>query len=72
MGALVILSLLIRNPKLKISGVICTAPTLGFPLNRNIGPFKEFVIKNFGHYLEVFLFLIILKGLSYKYKYKSY
>lgn len=40
MGALIIISLLIRNPKLKISGVICTAPTLGFPLNRNIGPFK--------------------------------
>ncbi|CAD8043714.1 unnamed protein product [Paramecium primaurelia] len=52
MGALVIISLLIRNPKLKISGVICTAPTLGFPLNRNIGPFKQFLIKNFGHYLE--------------------
>ncbi|CAD8048712.1 unnamed protein product [Paramecium sonneborni] len=52
MGALVIISLLIRNSKLKISGVICTAPTLGFPLNRNIGPFKQFLIKNFGHYLE--------------------
>lgn len=40
MGALVIISLLIRNPKLKISGFIATSPTLGFPLNRNIGPLK--------------------------------
>lgn len=63
MGALVIISLLIRNPKLKISGLIVTAPTLGFPLNRKIGPLKQFLIKNFGHYLEVNIFLIFNQDL---------
>jgi alpha-beta hydrolase superfamily lysophospholipase len=57
MGGLLVISLLIRNPRLKISGVITTAPMLGFPMNRNIGPFKRFFIKNFGHYLEVNKFL---------------
>lgn len=54
MGALLILSLLVNNPKLKVAGVITTAPILGFPKNRRMGPFKEFLIKNFGHYLEVY------------------
>jgi len=61
MGGLLIISLLIRNQNLRIAGIITTSPMLGFPLDRKLKGFKYYAVKFFGHYLEVSLFLIIIR-----------
>lgn len=53
MGGLLIISLLIRNPSLKVAGVITSAPMLGFPMDRKLRGFRYYAVKYFGHYLEV-------------------
>ena len=53
MGGLLIVSLLIRNPHLKIAGVITTSPMFGFPQDRELKGFKYYAVKYLGHYLEV-------------------
>ncbi|KAM3139158.1 hypothetical protein pb186bvf_008756 [Paramecium bursaria] len=52
MGGLLIVSLLIRNPHLKIAGVITTSPMFGFPQDRELKGFKYYAVKYLGHYLE--------------------
>lgn len=47
-----VISLLIRNPQLKVAGVLTTSPMLGFPLDRKLSGFRYIAVKYFGHYLE--------------------
>ncbi|CAD8176051.1 unnamed protein product [Paramecium pentaurelia] len=52
MGGLLIISFLIRNPQLKVRGIITTAPMLGFPMDRKLKGIKYIAVKYFGHYME--------------------
>lgn len=53
MGGLLVISFLLRNPQLKVSGVFTTAPMLGFPLDRRLKGIKYIAVKYFGQYMEV-------------------
>lgn len=53
MGGLLIISFLMRNSTLKISGILTSAPMLGFPMDRKLKGIKYVAVKYFGHYMEV-------------------
>ena len=55
MGGMLVLSFALANPKLGIAGVITTSPFLGFPLDRNFGKAKLFVLKSVSHHIEDFV-----------------
>lgn len=48
MGGLLVISFLLRNPFIKVSGLITTAPMLGFPMDRKLKGIKYFAVKYFG------------------------
>jgi alpha-beta hydrolase superfamily lysophospholipase len=53
MGALLLITLIMRNPQLKIAGVMTTSPLLGFPMDRKIKGIKYWLVRIFGSFLEV-------------------
>lgn len=53
MGGLTVLSYLINNPNLNISGVILSAPFLGFHPSQGIDSTKAALVRIVGHELEV-------------------
>lgn len=53
MGGLLIITLLMRNPHLKIAGIITTSPLLNLPMDRKIRGIKYIIVKWFGGLLEV-------------------
>lgn len=62
MGGLLLITLLMRNPFLKIAGnrydyqnigILTTSPMLNLPLDRKIKGIKFLLVKFFGKYLEV-------------------
>ena len=48
LGGLVVLTFAMRNPLLKIAGIISTSALLGFPKDRKLDFFKLTLIKSIG------------------------
>jgi acylglycerol lipase len=53
MGGGLILSLALNNPDINLAGIIATSALIDLPKDRNITPFKKFMIKAIGKELEV-------------------
>ena len=57
MGAALIVSLLVRNPGLNISGVVLSSPLIDL-VPRPHFRLKKWIIRNFGHLFEVILLMM--------------
>ena len=47
MGSLLLITLIMRNPQLKIAGLITTSPLLGLPMDRKIKGIKYWLVRLF-------------------------